>query len=285
MDRQMLSVAAPVISAEFKLSNSDIAAIANSFLAAYTVGQLFAGAVRGPAGRAQGDDAGSSVVVADGHGDGPGAARERVLLVPVSAGAGGVGELSRGREGGRGVVPAEGTGHGGGDFPERVERGRDDRAGAGGMAHPAVRLEGRVCDCGGARAVVGAVLADVLPAAGEQPARERSGARLCAGGARGRGEAARVGRGRAAAAPPRGVGRGAGAVSGGARRVVLLHLAAAVSEEPSRRLAGGRGHAADGAVPDLRRGQGRGRVAFLEADRARLDARPLAQIRAAGQRR
>ena len=43
MDRQMLSVAAPVISAEFKLSNSDIAAIANSFLAAYTVGQLFAG--------------------------------------------------------------------------------------------------------------------------------------------------------------------------------------------------------------------------------------------------
>ena len=43
MDRQMLSIAAPSISAEYNFSNSDIAVIANAFLVAYTVGQLFAG--------------------------------------------------------------------------------------------------------------------------------------------------------------------------------------------------------------------------------------------------
>jgi MFS transporter, ACS family, hexuronate transporter len=43
MDRQILSIAAPAISAEFKLSNSNIASIANAFLIAYTFGQLFAG--------------------------------------------------------------------------------------------------------------------------------------------------------------------------------------------------------------------------------------------------
>jgi MFS transporter, ACS family, hexuronate transporter len=43
MDRQMLSIAAPIISAEFTFSNSDIAVIANAFLVAYTVGQLLAG--------------------------------------------------------------------------------------------------------------------------------------------------------------------------------------------------------------------------------------------------
>jgi len=43
MDRQILSIAAPAISAEFKLSNSDIASIANAFLIAYTFGQLFTG--------------------------------------------------------------------------------------------------------------------------------------------------------------------------------------------------------------------------------------------------
>ncbi len=39
----MLSIAAPAISAEYNFSNSDIAVIANAFLVAYTVGQLFAG--------------------------------------------------------------------------------------------------------------------------------------------------------------------------------------------------------------------------------------------------
>ena len=43
MDRQMLSIAAPAITAEFGFTNADIAAIANAFLIAYTVGQLFAG--------------------------------------------------------------------------------------------------------------------------------------------------------------------------------------------------------------------------------------------------
>jgi len=43
MDRQMLSIAAPAISAEYNFSNSDIAVIANAFLVAYTVGQLLAG--------------------------------------------------------------------------------------------------------------------------------------------------------------------------------------------------------------------------------------------------
>ena len=43
MDRQMLSIAAPVIAAQYHFTNSDIASIANAFLLAYTVGQLFAG--------------------------------------------------------------------------------------------------------------------------------------------------------------------------------------------------------------------------------------------------
>jgi MFS transporter, ACS family, hexuronate transporter len=43
MDRQMLSIAAPVLAAEYGLSNADVAFIANAFLVAYTVGQLFAG--------------------------------------------------------------------------------------------------------------------------------------------------------------------------------------------------------------------------------------------------
>jgi ACS family hexuronate transporter-like MFS transporter len=43
MDRQMLSIAAPVLAAQYKFSNTDIAVIANAFLVAYTVGQLFAG--------------------------------------------------------------------------------------------------------------------------------------------------------------------------------------------------------------------------------------------------
>jgi MFS transporter, ACS family, hexuronate transporter len=43
MDRQILSVAAPVIAAQYHFSNSDIALIANAFLIAYTVGQLLAG--------------------------------------------------------------------------------------------------------------------------------------------------------------------------------------------------------------------------------------------------
>jgi len=43
MDRQMLSIAAPAIIAEYQFSNSDIAVIANAFLFAYTIGQLLAG--------------------------------------------------------------------------------------------------------------------------------------------------------------------------------------------------------------------------------------------------
>ena len=43
MDRQMLSIAAPAIAAEYHFSNADIALIANAFLIAYTVGQLLAG--------------------------------------------------------------------------------------------------------------------------------------------------------------------------------------------------------------------------------------------------
>lgn len=43
MDRQMLSIAAPAIAAEYGFTNTHIAAIANAFLVAYTVGQLFAG--------------------------------------------------------------------------------------------------------------------------------------------------------------------------------------------------------------------------------------------------
>jgi MFS transporter, ACS family, hexuronate transporter len=43
MDRQLLSIAAPVLAAEYHFSNTDIALIANAFLVAYTVGQLFAG--------------------------------------------------------------------------------------------------------------------------------------------------------------------------------------------------------------------------------------------------
>ena len=45
MDRQMLSIAAPAIAAEFGFGAADIAAIANAFLVAYTVGQLFAGVI------------------------------------------------------------------------------------------------------------------------------------------------------------------------------------------------------------------------------------------------
>jgi ACS family hexuronate transporter-like MFS transporter len=43
MDRQVFSVAAPSIIAEYGLSNSDVATIATAFLVAYTVGQLLAG--------------------------------------------------------------------------------------------------------------------------------------------------------------------------------------------------------------------------------------------------
>ena len=43
MDRQVLSIAAPAISLEYKLNNSDIAIIATAFLLAYAVGQLFSG--------------------------------------------------------------------------------------------------------------------------------------------------------------------------------------------------------------------------------------------------
>lgn len=43
MDRQLFSVAAPSIIAEFGLTNSDVATIATAFLIAYTVGQLLAG--------------------------------------------------------------------------------------------------------------------------------------------------------------------------------------------------------------------------------------------------
>jgi MFS transporter, ACS family, hexuronate transporter len=45
MDRQMLSIAAPAIAAEYGFTNSEIATIANAFLIAYTVGQLLAGPV------------------------------------------------------------------------------------------------------------------------------------------------------------------------------------------------------------------------------------------------
>jgi ACS family hexuronate transporter-like MFS transporter len=43
MDRQILSIAAPAIVAEYAFTNADVATIANAFLVAYTVGQLFAG--------------------------------------------------------------------------------------------------------------------------------------------------------------------------------------------------------------------------------------------------
>ena len=43
MDRQMLSIAAPVIAARYHFTNRDIAFIANAFLLAYTIGQLLAG--------------------------------------------------------------------------------------------------------------------------------------------------------------------------------------------------------------------------------------------------
>ena len=43
VDRQTMSIAAPVIALEFRLSNSDVALIVNAFLVAYAVGQLFAG--------------------------------------------------------------------------------------------------------------------------------------------------------------------------------------------------------------------------------------------------
>lgn len=44
IDRQAISIVAPVISAEFHFTNSDIAIIVNAFLVAYTFGQLFSGA-------------------------------------------------------------------------------------------------------------------------------------------------------------------------------------------------------------------------------------------------
>lgn len=44
IDRQAISIVAPVISAEFHFTNSDIAFIVNAFLVAYTFGQLFSGA-------------------------------------------------------------------------------------------------------------------------------------------------------------------------------------------------------------------------------------------------
>lgn len=43
IDRQAISIIAPVISAQFHLSNSDIAMIVSAFLIAYTFGQSFAG--------------------------------------------------------------------------------------------------------------------------------------------------------------------------------------------------------------------------------------------------
>lgn len=43
MDRQTFSIAAPVIASGYKLSNSDIATIANAFLIAYSFGQFLAG--------------------------------------------------------------------------------------------------------------------------------------------------------------------------------------------------------------------------------------------------
>jgi MFS transporter, ACS family, hexuronate transporter len=44
VDRQAISIVAPVISSEFHFTNSEIAIIVNAFLAAYTVGQFFSGA-------------------------------------------------------------------------------------------------------------------------------------------------------------------------------------------------------------------------------------------------
>jgi ACS family hexuronate transporter-like MFS transporter len=44
VDRQAISIVAPVISAEFRFTNSEIAVIINGFLVAYTVGQFFSGA-------------------------------------------------------------------------------------------------------------------------------------------------------------------------------------------------------------------------------------------------
>ena len=43
MDRQLISIAFPVIAKEFELSGSDIALIVNAFLLSYTFGQLFSG--------------------------------------------------------------------------------------------------------------------------------------------------------------------------------------------------------------------------------------------------
>lgn len=44
IDRQAISIIAPVISAQFHFTNSDIATIVNAFLVAYTFGQCFSGA-------------------------------------------------------------------------------------------------------------------------------------------------------------------------------------------------------------------------------------------------
>jgi MFS transporter, ACS family, hexuronate transporter len=44
IDRQAISIVAPVISSEFHFSNSDLATIVNAFLIAYTFGQFFSGA-------------------------------------------------------------------------------------------------------------------------------------------------------------------------------------------------------------------------------------------------
>src|ERR1017187_2668090 len=43
IDRQAISIIAPVVSAQFHLTNSDIAMIVSAFLIAYTFGQSFAG--------------------------------------------------------------------------------------------------------------------------------------------------------------------------------------------------------------------------------------------------
>jgi ACS family hexuronate transporter-like MFS transporter len=43
MDRQLLAISAPALTAEFRLNNSELAGIANAFLIAYTVGQVGAG--------------------------------------------------------------------------------------------------------------------------------------------------------------------------------------------------------------------------------------------------
>lgn len=61
MDRQMLSIAAPVIAAQYHFTNSDIAFIANAFLLAYTVGQLFAGLFVDRIGAKQGSTIGVTV--------------------------------------------------------------------------------------------------------------------------------------------------------------------------------------------------------------------------------